>query len=57
MTNWLLPVAVTIGLTFVYLTNRKTKKKLHDHAERKLKEAHKQHATKTEDENIYEDRR
>jgi hypothetical protein len=56
MIDWKLPAALLIGGLFVYLTNRKTEKKLKDHFERKLKEDHKQKATKRKDENIYEDR-
>jgi hypothetical protein len=47
MINWKLPVALFIGGIFVYLTNKKTKKKLQDDFQ------HTQKATKKKDENIY----
>jgi len=34
MINWKLPVALIIGGIFVYLTNKKTKKKLKDHIQK-----------------------
>ena len=41
MTNWLLPVAISIGLFFVYLSNKKIGKKILDHYTKKDKEKEK----------------
>ena len=49
MISWKLMIAVFIGAIFVYLTNRKTKKKLQNHFESKQEE--KDH------ESIYKNRR
>ncbi len=38
MTNWLLPVAVSVGLFFVYLSNKKIGKKIIDYYTKKENE-------------------
>ena len=53
MIHWKLPVAMLIGGLFVYVSNRKTDKKLKDHFENKEKEEYEQKATKKENENIH----
>ncbi|EDP95792.1 hypothetical protein KAOT1_05292 [Kordia algicida OT-1] len=52
MNKWWLLVAIIIGLLFVFLSNRKTKKKLKEYHSEKEKNARKRN-----NENIHENRR